>query len=394
MKKNTVKLIALALCLVMALALAACAGETPAGSDTGSNNTADNTPANNTPADNTPADTTPANNSQPAELDNYQLVGKYEEDGEGADRVSAAFKLDLNKDGTAVADRYRYMSDTYEDTFMTGTWAPTQKDGIDCLKIDLACDNNGEKANEQTVYAYDMAGTYSVEISFPIVVGMDYKRNLTVEGTNEMKYDDESFKAAYAWTAPAPEPEPDPAETAANEYHMPLTLGDNNFDAVLTLVDDTNATFAAAMTFNCTYTQDGSVVSLTPAEELEGMKATVWSSVPHELKINDDGTMEAYVPFEGEASPYAGEYDVKNVNGDGEESYFEEFIIDEDGTVHGSVDASGLTGFEGTVDADGNITAEYGRLGGTMTGTVDLEGNITLHSEVRGRESNATGVKF
>ncbi|MBR0062718.1 MAG: hypothetical protein IJP67_00970, partial [Oscillospiraceae bacterium] len=81
-------------------------------------------------------------------------------------------------------------------------------------------------------------------------------------------------------------------------------------------------------------------------------------------------------------------------NADGEESYFEEFIIDEDGTVHGAVDASGLTGFEGSVDAEGNITAEYGRLGGTMTGTVDAEGNISVHSEVRGRVSDATGVKF
>ena len=381
--------LAIILALVMIFALAACGGENT------SNTPANNTPANTAPADNTPApaDNTPA----PAATENYQLVGKYEEEGEGADRVSAAFKVDLNKDGTVVVDRYRYMSDTYEDTFMTGTWAAAQKDGIDCLKIDLACDNNGEKTNEQTVYAYDMAGTYSVEISFPIVIGMDYKRNLTVEGTNEMKYDDESFKAAYAWTAPAEEPAPaeeQPAETAANEYHMPLTLGENEFDAVLTLVDDTNATFVAAMTFECTYTKDGSVVTLTPVEEPADMKATVWSAVPHELKLKDDGTMEAYVPFEGEASPYAGEYDVKNVNADGEESYFEEFIIDEDGTVHGAVDASGLTGFEGSVDAEGNITAEYGRLGGTMTGTVDAEGNISVHSEVRGRVSDATGVKF
>ena len=92
--------------------------------------------------------------------------------------------------------------------------------------------------------------------------------------------------------------------------------------------------------------------------------------------------------------PFAGEYDVLNVNGDGEEFYFEEFIIEEDWSVHGAVEASGLTGFEGTVDGFGVISAEFKRLGGTMSGTVDLEGNVAGISEVRGRTSTFNGVIY
>ena len=91
---------------------------------------------------------------------------------------------------------------------------------------------------------------------------------------------------------------------------------------------------------------------------------------------------------------FAGEYDVINVNADGQESYFEEFVIEEDGTVHGAVEGSGMTGFEGTVDIDGNITCELPRLGGTLTGTVDTNGNVSGTSEVRGRTSTWSGTRF
>ncbi|MBR4210096.1 MAG: hypothetical protein IKQ24_01305 [Verrucomicrobia bacterium] len=322
MKKKMATLVALAMTTVMTLSMMACGGTTTPSSSEGGN-----APAKETEA--------PAAGTEEASMGSYQLTGKYAEEGNGADRVSAAFKLDLNEDGTVVVDRYRFMSDTYEDTFMTGTWAPAQKDGIDCLKIDLACDNNGTKSNEQTVYAYDVAGVYSVEISFPIVVGMDYKRSLTVEGSSEKKYDDDSFREANLYTAP--ETEAPAAETEA------------------------------------------------PAAETEAPAA--------ETEAAAEGGENAPAA-EGEVSAFAGEYDVENTNGEGEKAYFEEFIIDEDGTVHGAVDASGLTGFTGTVDAEGKITAEFGRLGGTMTGTVDAEGKISGSSEVRGRKSTFTGEKF
>ncbi len=262
----------------------------------------------------------------------YQLVGKYEEEGQGADRVNAAFKLELFEDGTAVCDRYRYMAKdateaasnpSYDDAFMTGTWEAAQKDGIDCLKIELACDNNGTKANEVKMYAYEVVGQYSTEMDFPIVVGMDYKRTVSLASAEELLEDDDAFIAAYQ------------LEDAVKSEGAADASADASQPAAL-------------------------------AEELD-------TSAP---------------------CPFAGEYDVLNVNGDGEEFYFEEFIIEEDWSVHGAVEASGLTGFEGTVDGFGVISAEFKRLGGTMSGTVDLEGNVAGISEVRGRTSTFNGVIY
>ena len=253
-----------------------------------------------------------------------QLVGAYVEEGEGASRVTAAFKLNLLEDGTVEADRYRYLegnvsdaaeNPTYDNKFMTGTWANSEKDGIECLKIDIACtDESGAQVNAQTLYAYDFMGDYSVDMSFPIIIGMQYQRQLTVEGSAEVRFADD------------------------------------------------NALIAA-------YKQEGAATE-APAAEAPAAEAPA-------------------APVEGECI-YAGEYDVTY----GDAQYYEEFIIEADGSVHGMVDASGLTGFEGTVDAEGNITAEFVRLGGTMTGTVDAEGNVQGHCEVRGRESDFTGVKF
>ena len=258
-----------------------------------------------------------------------QLVGAYVEEGEGASRVTAAFKLNLLEDGTVEADRYRYLegnvsdaaeNPTYDNKFMTGTWANSEKDGIECLKIDIACtDESCAQVNAQTLYAYDFMGDYSVDMSFPIIIGMQYQRQLTVEGSAEVRFADD------------------------------------------------NALIAA-------YKQEGAATE-APAAEAPAAEAPA-AEAPA-------------APVEGECI-YAGEYDVTY----GDAQYYEEFIIEADGSVHGMVDASGLTGFEGTVDAEGNITAEFVRLGGTMTGTVDAEGNVQGHCEVRGRESDFTGVKF
>ena len=104
-------------------------------------------------------------------------------------------------------------------------------------------------------------------------------------------------------------------------------------------------------------------------------------------------TKEAAAPATSVAD-FAGEYEVICKTQDGEEFYFEEFIIEEDGTVHGAVEGSGLTGFEGTVDIDGNITCEQPRLGGTMTGTVDTNGNVSGTSETRGRVATFYGTRY
>ena len=261
----------------------------------------------------------------------YQFVGKYEEEGQGADRVNAAFKLDLFENGTAVCDRYRFMAkdaskaivnQSYDDEFMTGTWEATQKDGIDCLRIELACDNNGTKVNKQVIYAYEVVGTYTAELEFPIVIGMDYKRTASIASPEETLADDDAFIAAFQ-------------------------------------LDD--------------------AVVVTEESDVEEVPAEEASAAPME-ELDTTGPC-----------PFAGEYDVVNVNMEGMESYFEEFIIEEDWTVHGAVEGSGLTGFEGTVDGYGVITAEFKRLGGTMSGTVDLDGNVSGNSEVRGRTSTFSG---
>ena len=93
--------------------------------------------------------------------------------------------------------------------------------------------------------------------------------------------------------------------------------------------------------------------------------------------------------------PFAGEYYVEFTSQDSEgKEPGESFEIGDDWSVNGAMEGSGLTGFQGTINADGSFTAEFTRLGGTMTGTVDAEGNLTAHSEVRGRQSDITGYRL
>ena len=85
------KALALVLALVMMLALSACGGSS--------------TPAA-TPAP-TPA---PTEEPKAEELKSYQLIGEYAESGQGASTMTAAFMCNLNEDGTAVVDRYKYLT--------------------------------------------------------------------------------------------------------------------------------------------------------------------------------------------------------------------------------------------------------------------------------------------
>lgn len=191
------KALALVLALVMMLALSACGGSS--------------TPAA-TPAP-TPA---PTEEPKAEELKSYQLIGEYAESGQGASQMTAAFVCNLNEDGTAVVDRYRYLtydvSDFaanagYDVDFMKGTWKPVQKDGVDCLQIKLAVENSdGTTSNDQTAYAYEIAGTYSFDLTFPIVPGMSYSRTVTMEGGETKQYaDGNALIAAFAKEPELPE---------------------------------------------------------------------------------------------------------------------------------------------------------------------------------------------
>lgn len=183
------KALALVLALVMMFALSACGGSSAPAA---------------TPAP-TPA---PTEEPKAEELHSYQLTGVYAEEGQGAAMMTAAFMCNLNEDGTAVVDRYQYLTHDASDfasntgysvDFMKGTWKPVQKDGVDCLQIKLAVENaDGTTSNDQTVYAYEIAGTYSFDLTFPIVPGMSYSRTVTVEGGETKQFaDGNALIAAY-----------------------------------------------------------------------------------------------------------------------------------------------------------------------------------------------------
>lgn len=100
-----------------------------------------------------------------------------------------------------------------------------------------------------------------------------------------------------------------------------------------------------------------------------------------------DAAQEADIDPNGVAR-FAGEYDLYCEEKD---MYCQEFVVELDGSIHGEVEASGLTTFEGTVDADGNVTCEVPRLGGTMTGTINDQLEANVHFSVRASETNFEG---
>ena len=144
--KNMKKILALVLvALMLVTALAACGGDDNPGSSTpGGNNTQQ--------PGNSDAGTTGTKS--------FQLYGVYSEEGEFASMMNAAFLLDLNADGTAVADRYNFSNyddsdaasnPTYIQSYMSGTWKEVEKDGVPCLQIKIAyVDGNGNESDNQT----------------------------------------------------------------------------------------------------------------------------------------------------------------------------------------------------------------------------------------------------
>jgi hypothetical protein len=150
----------------------------------------------------------------PVEKKSYQLTGEFKENlaalGNGFD-----FMLNLNEDGTAVLARYNPFnydaSDAatnrnYNAEYMKGTWKEVQKDGVDCLQIKLAVyKEDGTTTNDITAYAYDVAGVYSFELNFPLVVGMSFTRKTTLSGGEGKTYaDDNAFIQAKKLTFEEP----------------------------------------------------------------------------------------------------------------------------------------------------------------------------------------------
>jgi hypothetical protein len=146
----------------------------------------------------------------------YQFWGTYEETGENASMLNAAFLLNLKEDGTSVADKYMFAqydasdaatNPSFTASYMSGTWKEVEKDGVACLQIKLAyVDEAGNESNAQTAYAYDVAGVYSFDLTFPVVPGMSYTRVASMEGKEGQTYADaNAFIQAYKQEFVAPE---------------------------------------------------------------------------------------------------------------------------------------------------------------------------------------------
>ncbi len=191
------KILALILALCMVLALAAC----------GDSNSS--TPA---AEDKTPA----AEENAPAASKTFQFEGKFEEQGEYASMLNNAFLLTLGEDGKAVCDKYAFSNydasdaatnPTYTQSYLSGTWKEVEKDGVPCLQIKLAyVDAAGNESNGSTSYAYDVAGEYSFDMTYPVTPGQSYTRTATMTGKEGSLYADaNAFIQAYKVEFTAPE---------------------------------------------------------------------------------------------------------------------------------------------------------------------------------------------
>ena len=198
------KILALVLAAMMVLAMIACSGS-------GTTTTPATTTTNTEPTKTETSSTEPA-----ADAKSYQLVGVYEEESANASMLNAAFLLNLNADGTATCDRYLFSqfnaapaaeNPSYEANFMTGTWKLVTKDGVDCLQIKIAVVNDdGTTSNDQTAYAYENAGEYSFDLTFPVVKGMSFARTATMVGGETKNFADaDAFIAAYKKDFVAPD---------------------------------------------------------------------------------------------------------------------------------------------------------------------------------------------
>ena len=155
---------------------------------------------------------TEAPTEAPVATKSYQLTGIFSEEGEYASMLASAFLLNLNEDGTAVCDKYAYgnydaspaaTNSTYSAGYLTGKWKEVEKDGVPCLQIKLEAAGG---ANAQTAYAYDIAGEYSFDMTFPVVPGASYTRNVTMTGSETKAFADaDAFIQANKKEFTAPE---------------------------------------------------------------------------------------------------------------------------------------------------------------------------------------------
>lgn len=296
---KTRKILALLLAALMMLSLAACG------------------PKDDANPTNTPTGGSQSGDDQQSAPKSYQFIGAYEEGGDNAAMLDCAFKLELNEDGTAVADRYMMAqgdhspadsNPTYTKSYLSGTWKAVQKDGVDCLQIKLAYVNeDGTEANNQTCYAYDVAGVYSFDMTFPVVPGMSYSRIATMEGKAEKTYATaDDFLNAYKRDAAefnynggeGGEQTPAPTEEQPTEGGDAESEGIATYEAgglQLILLDDTNMKVKfpqySMEREGFTYVLDGNKLTVTaPDDETLGAFAQIWGAMGGENWTIDGNT--------------------------------------------------------------------------------------------------------
>ena len=296
---------------------------------------------------------TEAPTEAPAATKSYQLTGIFSEEGEYASMLASAFLLNLNEDGTAVCDKYAYgnydaspaaTNSTYSAGYLTGKWKEVEKDGVPCLQIKLEAAGG---ANAQTAYAYDIAGEYSFDMTFPVVPGASYTRNVTMTGSETKAFADaDAFIQANKKEFTAPEHVGTFVDSEKNataylqaDGTMLVYAGYDKFaegkwmvgadgvsisiggEAVEVTTDGNTATFtvdrsldgANSTTYTlvcsdvaalpaaeiaedapyipCTYTRIGDAVVLEVTGELEGYAAQIWPNVSHAYLLNEDHSM-------------------------------------------------------------------------------------------------------
>ena len=284
----------------------------------------------------TTAPTTAPTTEPAAPTKSFQFYGKFEESGSYASMLNAAFLLNLNEDGTAVVDKYAFAnydaSDaatnrSYTQNYLSGTWKEVEKDGVPCLQIKLAyVDDNGTESNNQTCYAYEVAGVYTFDMVFPVVPGQAYTRTATMEGKEAKTYADaNAFIQAYAISFVAPEhvgtfvdAERNGTAYLQEDGTLLLYAGYDQFadgkwtktgdvvtvsvggEAVEVTMDGNKASFTYSRSLDGTYTTDYVFVcediSVLPGAEVpENAPYTVsvdlgGNATTAELTLNDDGT--------------------------------------------------------------------------------------------------------
>ena len=167
---------------------------------------------------------------------------------------------------------------------MTGTWEETEKNGVACLKIVLEVNDEDDTLGSKTYYAYESSGTYSFEITFPMVIGMSYTRTAVMYGSATKTYADaDAFIQAYAITFEEP------------DYVAIFTDEDN--DAVAYIQEDGTVLI---------YEANVSIASGTYTKDSDGMTVTI-SSTDYPVTVNDDGSASftyVYSPGAGYETEY------------------------------------------------------------------------------------------